>query len=285
MKEAKRKKSFLRIFLYAIAVLVVFIAVIAFIAFYKGLVVRTYQITSSKLTNTEPIRVVVLADLHSYPHGGDQQPLIQKVKNAKPDIIMMVGDIADDVAPIRGVVMLMEGIHDIAPCYYVTGNHEIWGNRDEAVRTFREYGVTVLEGEGDSITIKGQLIQILGIDDPEYTPQKGYNEILLPISDFNRDVFTILLSHRPEPINTFSKYGFDLVLSGHTHGGQVRIPFLYNGLYAPNQGWYPPYAGGRYQVLDTVLIVSRGLSYYADLPRIFNPPEVVVVELMAIDGQ
>lgn len=279
MKNTIRKKRLLRVFLYVMATLVVFLAAIAFVAFYKGLVVRTYHISSPKLTNTEPIRLVVLADLHSYPHGGDQQPLIQKILKAKPDVIMMVGDMVDDRAPIRGAVMLMEGIRDIAPIYYVTGNHEIWGNREEAVRMFREYGVSVLAGESDTITIKGQEIQILGIDDPEYTPEKGYNEILRPVSDFNRDVFSILLSHRPEPINTFSKYGFDLVLSGHTHGGQVRVPFLYNGLYAPNQGWYPPYAGGLYQVQDTVLIVSRGLSITADLPRIFNPPEVAVVEL------
>lgn len=279
MTVRKNKMRVLKNILYAAAVFVLIIFIIACAALYRGLVVRTYRVSSEKLTNEEPIRLVLLSDLHSYPHGGDQQPLIDKIKRAKPDAIMMTGDIADDRAPIRGTIMLLEGIADIAPCFYVTGNHEIWGNREEAVRIFREYGVTVLEGERAEIELHGQRIQIVGIDDPDYTPDKSYSDILTPLSDFDPDTYTILLSHRPEPIQTFSKYGFDLVLSGHTHGGQVRLPFFCNGFYAPNQGWYPPYVGGRYLVGDTVLIVSRGLSHYPDLPRVFNPPEVVVIEL------
>lgn len=88
-----------------------------------------------------------------------------------------------------------------------------------------------------------------------------------------------MLSHRPERIESYKKYNFDLVLSGHAHGGQVRIPFLLNGLYAPNQGLFPKYAGGLYTHNNLNHVVSRGLSYNPKLPRIFNPPEIVIVEL------
>ena len=93
------------------------------------------------------------------------------------------------------------------------------------------------------------------------------------------DACNILLAHRPDYIDLYRQYPFDLVLSGHTHGGQVRIPLLVNGLFAPDQGWFPQYAGGLYEVGETSLVVSRGLSYYPRLPRVFDPPEVVVIDV------
>ena len=91
--------------------------------------------------------------------------------------------------------------------------------------------------------------------------------------------YRILLAHRPERFRTYQRFGFDLVLSGHSHGGQVRIPFILNGLYAPDQGWFPKYAGGVYRHGNMTHVVSRGLSYNEKLPRIFNPPEVVVIDI------
>lgn len=276
-KNQKRKIAIglLRAFLICLCILLI----VAGIAFYRGLTIRTYRISSEKLTNAEPIRLVVLADLHSYPYGGTQQPLLAKINAQNPDAILMVGDMGDDHEPIRGLVMLLEGIRGIAPSFYVSGNHEAWGNYDEIIRVIRGYGVSVLKGQRETIELKGQTIQILGIDDPEYTPDQGYDEIFRPILGFDPNYYTILMAHRPEPFLTYSHYGFDLVLSGHTHGGQVRIPFFSNGLYAPNQGWNPPYVGGYYQHENTEMIVSRGLSYNPTLPRVFNPPEIVVVEL------
>jgi len=97
------------------------------------------------------------------------------------------------------------------------------------------------------------------------------------------DVYSILLSHRPERVEAYHSSGFDLVVAGHAHGGQVRIPGILNGLYAPNQGFYPKYADGRYALGETLMIVGRGLSR-SGLPRVFNPPELVIIDVEPADG-
>ena len=123
-----------------------------------------------------------------------------------------------------------------------------------------------------------------GIGDPTYD---AYTDDLLrylrqldsSFSSLPGDGYRILLAHRPELIDWYARYGFDLVLSGHTHGGQVRIPLLLNGLYAPPQGWFARYTGRLYRVGDTALIISRGCSYYPQIPRIFNPPEICLINV------
>lgn len=260
------------------------LAVLCFFAFNETLMTRRYQVTSPKLSGQEPIRVVVLSDLHNHVYGADQSPLVERIAALAPDIICLVGDIADDILPIRGTELLLSGIAGLAPCYYVTGNHEYWGNWPPMLETIAAHGVTILRGEGKSVTVRGQQVNLWGLDDPYYTRPGDYGPLLIPFAEIPKDEYNILLCHRPDPIGLISEYGFDLVLSGHAHGGQVRIPGLVNGLYAPDQGWFPAYAGGLYRVAETDLVVSRGLSYYDELPRIFNPPEVVLVALAGGEG-
>lgn len=275
--KGRRPRRAPRIALLVLAVL----SLLVLAALHRGLVTRPYRVSSAKLSNETPIRLVVLADLHSYVHGADQQPLIQKIKRLEPDAICLVGDIADEIRPLDGMVLLLEGIRDLAPCYYVTGSHEYWGDSAAIKEILRAFGVTVLEGETRTVALKGQRIAFSGLDDPAFTPNKGYDMLLRPFERLDQGAFQILLSHRPDPIETFAGYGFDLVLAGHTHGGQVRVPFVLNGLYAPDQGFFPAYAGGLYLVNGTALVVSRGLSNSGGVPRVFNPPEVVAVDLIA----
>ncbi len=267
-----------RVLFWLLAALAVLLLV-AVVAFNGEIVDRTYRISSSKLTNEEPIRIVVIADLHSHAYGGDQKPLIDRVKKMEPDIICLVGDLGDDHEPFDGAALLLDGIIDLAPCYYVSGNHECWGDYPPIKEALLEYGVTILEGDSRTITVKGQTLNLCGIEDPCFTPHASYDELLWPFEQLPEDAYNILLSHRPEFIETISQYGFDLVLSGHTHGGQLRIPLLLDALYAPNQGFLPKYSGGLYQVEETTLVISRGLSYNPRMPRVFNPPELVLVEL------
>ncbi len=281
-REPSAKRNRWRRVLHGLLIALTVLLLLTDAALYRGIVNRTYRVTSAKLTNAEPIRIALITDVHSYAHGDDQKPLINRVAKMKPDIICLVGDIADDVRPFEGTALLMEGIKDIAPCFYVTGSHEYWSDSAAIKAAMRGYGVTILEGKSQQITIKGQTLNLCGVDDPTFTPNMGYDMLLRPFEQLPADTFNILLSHRPDPIETFSQYGFDLVLSGHTHGGQVRIPFFLNGLYAPDQGWQPKYAGGLYLVNGTALVVSRGLSYYPELPRVFNPPEMVLVELSQV---
>lgn len=256
-------------------------------AFWQGLAVRHYTEAADKVASA--VRLAVLADLHSTIYGDEQEELLQAIRREKPDIILLVGDIADDVVPHDGTKQLLSAIGTEYPCYYVTGNHEYWSDEIASIKEMiRSYGVTILEGDTEIVEIGGQKIRLCGVDDPEGFDRLSYMDNGLAEgwkkqfeacrAETGDSIYSVLLSHRPELTEQYWDSGFDLVVAGHSHGGQVRIPGILNGLLAPNQGWFPKYAGGRYQLGETVLIVSRGLSI-SRLPRIFNPPELVIVAL------
>ncbi len=281
--RSKKKKCIILIY---VAIL---FAALAVWAFYIGLTVRTYGVTSDKMPQGSAVRIAVIADLHSHVYGKDQTPLLDIIKAQKPDIIALAGDIVDDHEPQTGAKLFLQDITDIAPTYYVSGNHEYWSGRcDEIKEMISGYGVKVLSNERQYISVNGARLCICGIDDPEvfrYTDDNellalsDYEDLLKRFSDLDADTVNILLAHRPESIDAYRQYYFDVVLSGHTHGGQVRIPLLVNGVFAPNQGWFPKYAGGHYELEGMNMIVSRGLGFDARQPRVFNPPEVVVVDI------
>ncbi|WDI37963.1 metallophosphoesterase [Entomospira culicis] len=189
--------------------------------------------------------------------------------------------------PEAGAHLFFQGIKEIAPAYYVTGNHEYWSGEIDRLREMvTSYGVTILSDNYEIIRVHGQEILLAGVEDPA---KRRYE---MPLYDYvgsmerafsplrEDDTLKILLAHRPEWIETYLGYPFDLVISGHAHGGQVRIPLLAsNGLYAPNQGLFPSYTGGRYEHGAVVHIVSRGLAVYKERPRIYNRPELVVIKI------
>ncbi|MDD4689844.1 MAG: metallophosphoesterase [Eubacteriales bacterium] len=266
---------------YTILLIVILITIAAL---YNGLTVRHYSLISDKLDDGQSIRAVLISDLHNHIYGDNQKDLISKVIKQNPDVILLAGDIADDVVPIEGTKLLLDGIKDIAPMFYVSGNHEYWSGDIENIKeTIKSYGVTILEDEYKEIVVNDMPIIIAGVDDPEWTRyekkdnRKSMDKNFKELAD--KPQFKILVAHRPEQIETYKKYPFDLVVSGHAHGGQVRIPFVLNGMLAPNQGWFPKYAGGMYKHGNLTHIVSRGVSYNPRLPRIFNPPEIVVIDI------
>lgn len=265
------------------------LALFLFMAFYHGLVVRNYTISTDKLADGKSMRIVLISDLHNHIYGENQTELVSLIKKQNPDLIALVGDIADDEVPIVGTEQFLEGIKDLAPIYYVSGNHEFWADDIEDIKAvIKRYGVTVLENDYETILIKDCPIIIAGVDDPEivvsekpwFDWEQGMLTAFAGLQD--RPEFKILLAHRPERISLYKKMDFDLILSGHTHGGQVRIPLLLNGLYAPNQGWFPKYAGGLYEHDSLTHVISRGVSFNPRLPRIFNPPELVVIDIRAV---
>ena len=265
-----------------IALLILFVI----LAFYNGLVVRKYTIETDKLLDGATIRIVLISDLHSHIYGKDQGKIAKKIKDQNPDIIALAGDIADDVVPIHGTKLFLSAIEHIAPIYYVTGNHEIWTKDIWNIKgIFSSFNVKVLENNYEEISINGMKLVMAGVDDPDiirYERPKSnwYEEIERDFSDVrNLEGYKILLSHRPELVGFYNTLPFDMVLSGHSHGGQVRIPFILNGLLAPNQGLFPKYAGGVYEHESYTHIVSRGVSFNPKLPRIFNPPEIVVIDV------
>jgi len=250
----------------------------------KAISTKTYRIETPLLEEQNSITIALISDLHSTIFGKDQTTLIDKIKNHNPDLIVLSGDIFDDVISMTGTQLLLEGISGISPVYYVTGNHEYWSNDIQAIRDeLISYGVIILSDNYEIIEINNNKVVIAGIEDPDkklretpdYDPNDSMESAFRELDEMS--LYKILIAHRPEMIENYKKYSFDLILSGHTHGGQVRIPPVLNGLYAPGQGLFPKYAGGIYTHGNLTHIISRGLSINPRLPRIFNPPELVII--------
>ena len=238
----------------------------------------TYEIVTDELK--APVRLAVLTDLHSCAYGEGQAELLRAVTAEQPDAILMAGDIVDDVMPEENAWIMVSALAEVYPCYYVTGNHEWWSGEAERICDDMEaVGVTVLQGACETIAVNENDTTVCGVDDPDSGMYE--NQLELVGEKVRADGFHILLSHRPERIEDYLEYPFDLILSGHAHGGQWRMPGIINGLYAPNQGLFPRYAGGRYDFDSTVFLVSRGLARESTkIPRVFNRPELVVVDLI-----
>ena len=259
----------------------------------RRLAVRYYKETSAKVTGR--VRLALLTDLHNTLYGKKQHIVTDAIKAQHPDAILLTGDMSDGQMDMEHARLLFFLIGKQFPCYYVSGNHEYWGGHGtDLKRLVASYGINVLEGESRLLKANGQTVQICGVDDPARFRQGRYwgPELMAgwkkQLSDCNSSLehihYSVLLSHRPEltkyytPSPSDDEKGFDLVVAGHAHGGQVRIPGLVNGLFAPNQGLFPRYAGGRYRLGDTTMIVSRGLCRNF-LPRIFNRPELVIIDV------
>lgn len=237
------------------------------------------------------LKIIFLSDLHNSIYGKNQSKLLKMIYDEQPDLILFGGDIADEKTSLTGTKLLLEGLEGRYPMAYISGNHERWmNNTEEVYDLFQEAGVSLLLDDTATFSIKGQTISLVGLMDPDATLYKSSRQSLidsLNLISQSLDLealpgYKILLSHRPEHMALYKKHNFDLVLSGHAHGGQGRIPGLLNGLYAPNQGFFPTYAGGRYDLSPQMTaLVSRGLSLRLKLPRVFNPPEVVVITFTA----
>lgn len=241
-------------------------------ALSRKLIVREYEMRSPKLR--APHHFAVVSDLHNSFYGPRQRELAQAILDSGADALLLLGDMADSYAELGGALALLEELNGALPVYSVSGNHEC-AYKSERLRiedALRNAGAHLLKGECARL---GE-IRVAGVDDPLACTRAEWRA---QIEDVRGDPeeFTLLLCHRPERVAE-SAQGFDLALSGHTHGGQIRIPGLLNGLWAPNQGWFPRYAGGRYALDAGELIVSRGLEK-SWIPRVFNRPELVIVQL------
>lgn len=247
----------------------------------------TYEVASPRLpASFDGYRIVQLSDLHNAELGADNQRVMALLDQADPDLIVVTGDAIDSR---RGgsdhALSLLTRAAQLAPCYFVAGNHE---QRREDYPAFAAEltaaGVTVLTEEKVTLTRGGESIILMGVSDPTCSPDRYTVEepdILSAWLDAlteEQDGFTVLLSHRPEYLDTYADSGMDLVFSGHAHGGQIRLPRL-GGVIAPNQGFFPTYDGGMYGQDDTQMVVSRGIGNSIIPLRVNNRPEVVLVTL------
>ncbi|MFA9559274.1 metallophosphoesterase [Evansella sp. AB-rgal1] len=252
------------------------------------LTVTKLEIQSEKLpSNFDGYKIVQLSDLHNKYFGENQKTLIRKVETFEPDIIVFTGDLVDHSKPnLEAGIVLMEGLVELAPVYFVTGNHEWYSTGfSELEEQLETHGVIVLRNTFEQVAMGDQHITILGIDDPMSSPGNDREFINDQLSSITEELgfpdnYTILLSHRPEHLGLYASHEMDLIFSGHAHGGQVRLPFI-GGLVAPNQGLFPTYTAGMHELDSSILIVNRGLGNSIIPQRLFNRPEIIVVELVA----
>lgn len=260
---------------------------LAFFAFNIKLKVSKYKVYTSKIKKENKIKVVLISDLHSFIYKGEQDELINLIKAQSPDIIALTGDIVDDIIPAKGSRLFLEKIKNCARIYYVSGNHEFRTRKINEIKDlFRRNDIKVLEHSYEEVEINNEKVIIAGVDDPvksiyENKKFEWEKEMYEKFKDIEKsDGYKILLTHRPERIDMYKKIPFDLVLSGHAHGGLIRVPFILNGFFASNQGFFPKYAGGIYVHDKLNHIISRGLSKKFYQPRVFNRPEVVSIEII-----
>lgn len=245
--------------------------------------ISRYSIENNSIPESfKGFRIVQVSDLHNKEFGKDQRILMKKIEKEKPDIIVVTGDLVDRRKwGTKNAMSFIDQAMEIAPVYYVSGNHEVWSGKYSIVRNkLLEKGVYVLDDDTVEIKNKNSHIFISGIIDTGYEDRENYvADILSKVSkDIDDNTFSILLSHRPEHIKDYSEAGFDLVFSGHAHGGQIRFPFI-GGVYAPHQGFMPKYTSGMYQMKNTFMVVSRGLGNSVIPIRFMNRPEITVTEL------
>lgn len=253
-----------------------------------ALMVNEITISDNRIPSAfSGFRIAQISDLHNAEFGEDNVKLLQLLSECDPDIIMITGDIVDaNRTDIEIALAFAGGAVKIAPTYYVTGNHEAAISQYNVLKSGLEAaGVTVLEDEAVSLDRDGESVTLIGLSDPDATIKGDlFGEVPAMISSKlgnligGKGGYTILLSHRPELFETYVSSDIDLVLSGHAHGGQFRMPFM-GGLIAPNQGLFPKYDAGVYTEGNTNMIVSRGLGNSIIPIRFNNRPEIILIEL------
>ena len=257
-----------------------------------ALELNTYKVSSDALSDAfNGYRIAHVSDLHNAEMGDGNEKLLAMLRAAEPDMIAITGDMIDSRnTDVEVALNFAEKAMQIAPCYYVTGNHEARVSEyDELKAGLEACGVIVLENEREQIEMSGEFITILGVDDPSFNTDYLFGDSASVVSSTlaeistEDDVFTVLLSHRPELFDTYVACGMDLTLSGHAHGGQFRLPFV-GGLVAPNQGFFPKYDSGIYTENGTNMIVSRGIGNSLLPFRFNNRPEVILIELRSVGG-
>ena len=284
MKYLKMKKT--RLIIAGVALLL--LALVVWTAWGNtALELNTYIVNSEELPNVfDGYRIAHVSDLHNAEMGDGNEKLLAMLRAAEPDMIAITGDMIDSRnTNVEVALAFAEKAMQIAPCYYVTGNHEARVSEyDELKAGLETCGVIVLENEREQIEVFGELITILGIDDPSFNTDYLFGDSASVVSNTlaeistEDDAFTVLLSHRPELFDTYVACGVDLTLSGHAHGGQFRLPFI-GGLVAPNQGLFPKYDSGLYTDGSTNMIVSRGIGNSLLSFRFNNRPEIILVVL------
>ena len=244
------------------------------------------------------VKIVHLSDLHNKGFGKDQQKLLSEITSLEPDLILFTGDLVDSRRNgSENAFTLMSALSEKYPVYTIMGNHDFSDDGYKVLTALESTQMKTLRNESDIITINGIPLRIHGVDDPiRHSRSMREHHYKEDIGNAEPDIYNILLAHRPEYFSLYTESGHDLVLSGHAHGGQIRLPFI-GGLFSPHQGLFPQYYEGMHtsanqnDALETPsndissqkevsMIVSRGLGNSLFPFRVFNYPQIVFIELV-----
>ncbi len=246
----------------------------------NGLMLTEYNFMSDKVTEElDGFKIIQVSDLHNKRFGANQQRLIELIKKQEPDIIVVTGDVIDsNRTDVDTAIEFMELAVAIAPIYYITGNHEEWVEpevKESLLKQMEQTGTKIMDNKSILIESGGDSFRLMGLAEASLLS----NQLSEMTKEFDLEKeLIVLLAHEPQYIRQYSMANVDLVLSGHAHGGQFRLPFI-GGIVAPDQGILPEYTEGVHKEGDTTMIISRGLGNSVIPLRLFNRPEVVSVEL------
>lgn len=285
------KKKIWKVIFFLAGVLALVLLISAVIC---GTVIHIQPYTVALDGMETPVRLVVISDLHGKAFGKDNARLLEKIEAQAPDVFFLVGDMLDkkaDEADVQSLLALTERLLKIAPVFFSMGNHEqVYLKTDETLlERIAQTGAVVVNDSYADVTLAGQPLRIggtmgygfaFGRTEEEFTSSQEY--VFLKAFE-NTELPKICLAHMPDTFifnGAYTLWDVDLVLSGHTHGGLVRLPFI-GGLYAPMQGLFPKYDRGYFQLgTHMQMVITSGLAGHGLLPRVNNLPEIVVVELV-----
>lgn len=281
-------------------VLLIVIALLLFCSYQNRHLETTYYTYKAEQlgADLEGYRIVQISDLHNVKFGKNNQKLVDRIRECEPDMIVLTGDLVDsNHTNVDRAVQFVDEIVKICPVYYVTGNHEYWLEKseyDELMDGLVSAGVVILDNQVVEISRGDAKFRLVGLDDRSLADgtleallsdesirnnQAEQKEETADNEDSGEKELTVVLAHEPQYLARYAGTGVDLVLSGHAHGGQFRLPFV-GGIVAPDQGFFPEYTAGEYYMNGTEMIVSRGLGNSVIPVRLFNYPEIVCVDLV-----
>ncbi len=288
----KKRKADFKI----LAVILVFSVIFGSLTFLDNISIEVEEITLKNLKIPKTFngyKIAHISDFHNRENKVFLEKIVITLKENNPDIIFLTGDMVDELRTNTKVALsLIKKLTEIAPVYYVFGNHESDVEKHypvlfiDYINKLENMGVVIMNNNKISVSNpKGDKINIYGLDElysytGDYSLLPSVADSFLSEFEINNNEYNVLLAHHPEQIDTYTKYGFDLVFSGHAHGGQIII--FGKGIIAPNQGLFPEYTSGMYLKDDTRLIVSRGLGNSRFPFRIFNKPHIIIAELKSI---
>lgn len=248
--------------------------------------VSNYNIKNNKIpSDFNDYRIVQISDFHNTKSKTLTNNLVKEIEMQKPNIIVVTGDFVDSSkTDIETAINFIRKINNIAPIYFISGNHEASiSNYSKIKEKLEENKVIFLDNKIEELKINESTINLIGINDPLMVHENGvtHSEIVkieLDRAQYDENRYNILLSHRPELFDTYVEKKIDLILAGHAHGGQIRIPLI-GGIIAPNQGFFPKYTNGIFEENKTTMVISRGIGNSILPFRINNKPELVVITL------